>query len=469
VIVLAPFTITPDNPQTRAIADRIVDDVRAWLPADRAITRVNDIATDRLAEARRLGADWVVSGTADVTGPRAALHARIEAPDGTLIWSRDVDAQADQLAAAGAAIATRIAMVNTCALGGPRVRRDPETLGLLMVVCDTLDTTGEHYSDEAALVAQRRFAERAPNDALAQAFYGTGLALTASSMPPATAQAQRAQAQRQLDLALRLDPRIGEVWMGRAALASDRGELASVETDLARGLAVDPTNAHLNASMAEFLGSVGREEEAVFYARRSVALAPAFLGPTADAALVLTAAGRPLEALDLLDAAQVRRPNQPRLMWTRYKILMGMGEFAAARQILESGASVPGLLEPADEVEFRRLTSAAERPHSAEAESLARELVSSAATDSDTAGHAVISLSLLGRSQSALDIAIRDPMPAEFSFFDPRLRALVRNPRFPEVARWQGLWSYWVSSGRWPDICKDPTLSWRCGAGTTTG
>jgi hypothetical protein len=49
------------------------------------------------------------------------------------------------------------------------------------------------------------------------------------------------------------------------------------------------------------------------------------------------------------------------------------------------------------------------------------------------------------------------------SLFDPAAHALLYDRRFPEIARFQGLWKYWETSGHWPDVCRDPALPWRCG------
>ena len=192
VIAIVPFTATPSDADTRAIADRIAADARAWMPAQRAVIRVSNIAGDRLAHAGRLGADWVIGGEV-IAGPSARVRAHIDTAGGAVLWSRDFDAPRGRVSEAAATAATRLGTVVTCSLFGPRVRRPDEALAALMNACDHLDFNDENYTNEASIIGLRRFVARAPKDALAHALLGTGLAVTADEMPPAVAAAQWAE------------------------------------------------------------------------------------------------------------------------------------------------------------------------------------------------------------------------------------------------------------------------------------
>jgi hypothetical protein len=112
----------------------------------------------------------------------------------------------------------------------PRVRRAPETLGLLLVACEGFEIAGEHQDPRPTLVALRRLVDRAPDDALGQAYLGCALAFSSWFMPPAMGLRQRQDAKRALDRAGELDPRVGETWWGRAALEN----AAANPTPLAR-------------------------------------------------------------------------------------------------------------------------------------------------------------------------------------------------------------------------------------------
>ena len=105
-----------------------------------------------------------------------------------------------------------------------------------------------------------------------------------------------------------------------------------------------------------------------------------------------------------------------------------------------------------------------EDPHGPAAAALLAQ-VAAIRDDPDQAAYRVGVLASLGRADAALDAALRTPVDTEL-FFRPNTRALLLSPRFPAVARVQGLWAHWTATGHWPDICADPALGWRCGSGS---
>lgn len=277
IIAIAPFTAVPDTPAAHAVAEHMADDVRAMLPPDRGIVRLRGDTGDSREVTRRLRAEWVISGSVDDSGDVRSVRARIANADGRLIWTREVFAPHGALADAAAIAATRIGAATSCALRRPQLGNDLAVLGLLFDACDRIDWSADNYNHEQALLALQQLAQAAPDDAFAQAFFGTGLAMTADDMPMTIAKAQRAEAFRRLDRAQRLDPRIGEVWVGRFALVADDRAWALKESLLAHGLAVEPDNVMLNDFMAELLANVGRTEEGLVFAERARAIAPAYL------------------------------------------------------------------------------------------------------------------------------------------------------------------------------------------------
>jgi len=461
VIAVGPFTATADTAAAVTIAQRMNDDVRALLPAERAVVRVNDAPGNRLEAARRLGAEWVISGSVDPSVGAGRVHVQVETPDGQLIWVRDVDAAPGRLGDAAAIAATRIAMATGCALGEPRVQRSVDVLGLLLEACERLDFSADNYSHQVALVALRRLADRAPDDALAQAQFGTGLAVLAGDMPPALATAQRDEATRRLNHAVQLDPRVGQAWLGRFALVTDDRAYALRESLLARGLAVEPNNPMLNDFMGGLLFDVGRREEALVFEQRAAALAPAYLAPTQATAGTLSALGRPREALALLDLGDRRFPDNYRQAWRRLDALLTSGNTAGARAFLDRAAAIRGWLEPEREAAIRRLTYAMDDPHSALADAVVRDAIAEADAKPAFASRDFNILTQLGRTDAALALALRDRIDVS-ECFRLQSRGVLLSPKFPSLARRAGLWAYWSTTGHWPDICTDPALGWRC-------
>jgi tetratricopeptide (TPR) repeat protein len=463
VIVIVPFDALPHTPAADAVAARMSDDIRALLPADRAVVRASDLAGNRLQEASRLGAEWVISGSVEARDGAGKVHIRIETLDGRLIWGRDVDAAPGRLADAAAVAATRMAMAAGCALAGPRVRRNADVLGLLFAACERLDFSADNYSHQEALVTLRRLADRAPDDALAQAYFGTGLAVLSDDMPPDLAKRLRVEAVQRLDRAIRLDARVGVAWIGRFALIRGDQEFALKESLLARGLAADPDNPMLNSFMGSQLFAVGRAEEGLLFAQRAAALAPAYLAPTQNVAAMLSAVGRPREALAWLDLADRRFPRNARQARQRLDVLIASGDTSAARALLDQARDVPGFIEPSEEAESRRLTYAIDAPRGALAAAVAREAVAAAAAKPELASKAFGVLVDLGRYAEAFELAGRYPLPSD-AFFEFRSRPILLDPGFPVIAGRAGLWDYWQRTRHWPDVCRDPQLKWRCGA-----
>jgi Tfp pilus assembly protein PilF len=268
----------------------------------------------------------------------------------------------------------------------------------------------------------------------------------------------RAGARRSLDIAERLDPRVGEQWLGRAMLVEDARAIELSEKYLRQGLAVEPNSSHLNGFLSAYLANTGNGREAEVYALRAVELDPAKLALTSNAARIMVQNGKLREALDLLNAAELRHPHEPDFVWTRIRLLMFGGAPAQARALLDNEAELPGWMDAAKVVELRRIASAIENPESPDAKALARELI---ARKTDDPASTIVPLAAIGRSDAAIDMGMTEAVDVGLFFF-PGAESALRHPRFPEVARYHGLWAYWKATGRWPDICRDPTLPWQC-------
>lgn len=460
VVAILPFTSSPaDTTELRAVAARIADDALAYIPGDRAIVRVADAGTSR-ADAVR-GAEWVISGELVASASRPLARARIAAPSGQVLWTQDIDVDRTGMARAGTMLATRIGSVIGCALGGPPKLRPPDIAAMLLDGCDKLDFARPGYNDESSLEALRRLARRAPDDALAHAYYGTGLAILAENMPPKLASEARRKSAGALDRAARLDPRVGETWLGRYALITDPTAFAAQEAALLHGLAVEPNAPHLNGFTAGLLQQVGRGDEALLYIRRARALAPAKLAIVGGEMEIMAMTGEVRRARELADTMLARYPDKRSFRHARFLLLLTERDFAGARAMLAHTADYPGW-EPSTQAQNRLLLEALEKPHGPGADALTRQLVQKSAIDRYEAADAVWQLAWIGRTEQALAVARRRPMGTVQLLFDPGSHALLYDPRFPEVARAQGLWAYWSATGRWPDACRDPALPWAC-------
>jgi|GEM_PF-2856005 len=462
VVAVLPWAVTTTDPSTRALSERIAAVTRTDLPTERLAVRVAEAGDASLVRARRLGAQWAVSGDI-LTQPHATtITSRIQTVDGVLLWADRVQADPDKLVQAGDQVAHRTAGVLLCAVSGPRgVQRNDDTMARLMDVCGRTYASSQNQSDEATISAARQLAAAAPNDAYSHGILAAALELTSADLPPNLAANARVDAETQARRALQLDPRTGEAYLALGHLAFDRGDLAQAERLYLRGLAVEPDHPSLPDHLADLLKTVGRNSEALVFARRALALDPASATKVNDVADMLARTERPRAAFALLDQAEAER--QPCTCFTleRVTLMLRGGDPGGARALLERTAGTPAGLEPPLQQRLVRQAAAIADPHGPIARAMVAELALNADASRASSTRSVLALISLGRIDAALDIASRYPIEPEV-LFRQNAKALLLNPRFPDVARRQGLWTYWTNTAHWPDICREPGLPWRC-------
>ncbi len=404
--------------------------------------------------------DWVVESEVR-RQPAPGIMIRIVSGSGTLLWSKIFTVHGGDITRLENDVTAATGSLVNCAAGAPLASRSDQSSMLLLAACDSLDGL-DGWDADGSLPALRRFAEQAPDEAFPHALLGTGLAMAAATAQPPRDDQQRAAASAQLARAARLNDRVGLIDLGRSLLLPGSAPLRERETILARGLAIEPQNPFLNLEMADFLASVGRSDAAVDFARRALSNDPGRLRITSALAQYLAQAGQPRAALKLLDQARDSYSANPMLSSARFTILMRGGYPAAARAMLEPTSGVPDFIEPAEQEAMRRQSYAIEMPEGPEARQIASDLIAAAAADPATAGRPVLVLANLGRIDDAVRIALHDTVVTNV-FFRPSSHALLTDRRFPQIARRQGLWAYWESTGHWPDVCREAHLAWRCG------
>lgn len=439
-------------------ADRLADDIVARMPQVEA-TREAEGTLENARSSAIKASDWVVEGEVRAQ-PSPSVQARIVSREGTTLWSRVFDAPISRPGKLEGDVAAAVATLITCAAGSPMRSHADAATAILLAACDAIGGP-EGWTGEGSLPALRRFAEAVPDDALPHALLGTALAMAAVDAPEPLAGQERSEANSELAQATRIDRSTGMIYLGRSFLVPRSAPLQERETLLLRGLKVDPNNAYLNLYMADFLAGVGRNDAAASFARRALAMDPARPEFISETAQLLAQGGRPRMALQMLDKADEEYSASRILTGARFTILLRGGDPAGARAVMDRASMVPGFIEPAEQASIRDQSYAIERPHGKAAEEIARDLVAKAAADPGTASRPVLVLANLGRTNAAIDIALRETLVINV-LFRPSSRGLLMDRRFPMVAKRQGLWTYWQSTRRWPDICREPQLPWRC-------
>lgn len=396
-------------------------------------------------------ADWIVSAGRPEAG---GMIARIITGGGQELWTERLPVAEDD-DKIGAELGRRVGETMLCATRAPDgPASELQLLTLVMDVCGKLarrdDTADSRIAAQRLTAAYRDYA------------YGHGLLamnLSYVPVPPALADGTAREVDEEARRALALDPRTGEAWMALANEARKRRQYAEAERLLRRGIEAQPDHGSLNNFLASVLAAVGRTDEALVFARRAAALDPASPIKLATVASLLAQTGRPRAALALLDQAEQERGATRVFDRTRLEILEQTGDIDEAQALIGRHRGASAGFEPVEEQNIRGLL-AAMRARSR----IAPDLQARVAIDSGGAAALIRALVHVGQTADAIALARSGRMyPADL--FGAELAPLWRDRSFPKIAETLQLWRYWSVTGRWPDICADRALTWRCGIG----
>lgn len=241
--------------------------------------RLAGLATDPLAEARRLGVDYVVEGDTRRQGDRIDVDARLRAvADGAVLWSASFEEPAarvftlqDRIAdGVSAALATEIAAP---ARRSPCDGEDAEAYRSYLRGQYQMNRPSGERARRAAVEYQRAL-ERDPTCARAYAGLANAyraLAVVADADPGQVFPLAKAAVAR----ALELDPRLAEahVYRGWIQLWYD-WDWAASEASFRRAIELNPGLAEAHYGYANLLAHTGRRPEAVAPMREALALDP---------------------------------------------------------------------------------------------------------------------------------------------------------------------------------------------------
>ena len=78
-------------------------------------------------------------------------------------------------------------------------------------------------------------------------------------------------------------------------------------------------------------------------------------------------------------------------------------------------------------------------------------------------------LGTFGREEQLFGILLNWQHPDKVNYvtddlFRPTLRKFRQDPRMLQVGKREALLNYWISTGQWPDFCRDPDLPYDCKA-----
>ena len=200
-----------------------------------------------------------------------------------------------------------------------------------------------------------------------------------------------------------------------------------------------------------------------------------FVGGGTDLCLRLTTMGRMEEAKPLCDRADRLWPGDDFNDVNEFFLQAGDGRTKEALARLQH-ADLKQRLGNEGVALWTRFLQARLAGDARSAAAAAQAMAKAADADGLDPRYAMITLSLTGQADAALDQALRFFTPETMShglrpgyletlvLFAPSTAAMRRDPRFMALAGQMGLVDFWRTSGVWPDFCAEPGLPYDCKA-----
>ena len=399
-------------------------------------------------------------------------------PGRAILWSKEFEGAADNLADLKRQAALTVAQVLGCALEGTEssARLDQKTLKLYISGCaqaaeigpgdsrsviaalrqgiavlrQVIDTSPRFEAAWAKLLLLEAKATLAERDA--------PLSIRRSALVAGTP-ATRIGLRQDIARARELHPEMIELLLARSALlpAGAYGETLRL---LDRAKQRSPENASVLGFRAAALMKVGRLSQAIADSKRAAELAP--LSPDALSSYVMTLAyaGRVDAARAELQRAERLWPGTHALRELEYEFHWHFGDPMLALQL-----TPPGL--PQGRELFLRARAA---PTQANIDRFVAFIRSMYRRQGRTdIGRPIVQEFAAFHQEEDIYDRLLDPRNNDVRtlsevYFQPALKTFRRDRRFMLVARKAGLLDYWEKSGMWPDFCFEEELPYDCKA-----
>jgi TolB-like protein len=477
-VAVLPFETLSAGQDVRFFADSLPDEIAGALSSN----QIEPVSRDASAALRgpgagqaaaRLGVRLVVDGAARSEDGVMHVQVRLDDPRAQVtLWSRELEAPAQEVSALPARVAHRLVDVLGCSSDALQSNGGLSDLGLVnryLHACDVFGDPDVHLGYDLQGAAEwvdslTKVTAKAPGFIPAQAALAMTLAVASKGAPADQAAGLRQQAQVHLRT---IGADTSAAYAVRSALApnAEWGERERLLRQAVAGPAGtgDPVS---NMWLGTLLVETGRVQEGLTYTRRATAGALVFDWGIFNA--ILSCGSDPSgQALKDIEGSRRILPQSGVVQDDQVLCLEYAGRFSDARTLLASlGGQTP----------YRNATtraflngmvtgSDADRDR-------ARRVVLAAADQSPTGlANAIWQLSSLGFLDDAFALAQRyDPNAAQsgpnpnFFMFTPLTSNMRRDPRFMRLAARIGLVDYWRSSGHWPDFCAEPGLPYDCKA-----
>ncbi len=460
-VAVAPFEAIGGDAAARELAKAVTSDALSALSAD-AVQTVSAPSVASAPDSARLVLNGEIRQTR--TDDHVTLHL-LDRDARAILWSGEVAGDPATLAERAS---LKAADMLTCGLKGitSKARLDAQARVLWLRTCDTWRQRGTLGQ---ARDAMQLLMQRAPTFAGGYARYALATIRMIPNGIPSGAKVARSEARAAALHALRLDPDEADAYVA-LSLTEPATDWAAKERWLLTGLAHQPNSSDLINWEAYVLSMVGRTDEGLPLARRSVELDPHSVVKTVDLASRLYAAGKTSEADTIEQVAKSTWPRSPDVLDMEFERAVRSGDAGAVAARLSSPQTRPADMSDAEAMLWPKIMTES-RGRSAGRIVLAKRIVTLVERgqfnffwgvlalhllDQDDAAYAF----LLDQSKSANDVI--SPEDVATILFQPEMSGVRARPRFMNLAANMGLTTYWRRSGRWPDFCAQPDLGYNC-------
>lgn len=434
------------------------------------LTRLGSLQAAKNNSMRLVGPTGQSSSKADLifevsgTSSRSATEANIvllSGKDRSVLWSKDFSQPPDKLADLEQQLAFTTGRVVDCALEGRPAegkQLPPDTFKLYLNGCAIL-ADAYRVDPKRVIPIFSQVVEQAPKFAS-----GWGKLILAEAQQVNVEiiffdRRPNIPVEQHIAAARKLDPDLPEAYVAEyltLPISAFDERLRLIERASAR----HPDNPDILAIRAEFLLLVGRQSEAIDAARRAFELDPLTPGLGNNLIQTLAYAGRTEMAAEELKRAEQRWAGTLTLRDARFRFHLRYGDPREALRIVQT----EGISQ-----EFEEFLAARIDPTPANIEravnAVRRRGISSGKSINDLAQL----LAAFGREDEIYELIMgwdRVDQAGTMSgmLFRPTLRKFRSDPRFMRVAAHLGLLAHWQNSGKWPDFCSEPDVTYDCKA-----
>ena len=409
-------------------------------------------------------ADFQISG--DIARESGAMVATVRMEEGrrhVVIFTHRFEEPASKAASLpdqiGASVAANLSWNAALMILDRRHPTDPRITGELL---RQMSITVEGGDILQAYEISRRTVEKAPNSAIAQVALAFNSGFALEDLPREQRAAAVAIGRRASIRAEKLAPEFGDVYIPWCFLHS-YARLAECEARVRKGIAADPDAPFTEGFLSMLLSDVGRIDEALEFARLSIANDRYKTSKLSRIIRALEAAGQTAEAEQIYAQAIRWWPHNGRIYMGRWRGLVERGDFAAIDRFAKSTQAAPRIAP--DVIAAVRTGDGGQ----------AIRLCKDSEGQEDLAMLCLIALSDLGEMDAAFALAdqlyspwvAQDPAEEERLWLDnpgrhplgllsgPSATSLRRDPRYIGLVRQVGVLRYWQTV-KMPDFCRPP-------------